>query len=1434
MDNTIIEPSEPVIIKRGRKPKQPKANLEVHNNIDSITFDSINTQETEEPIPELVKKQKPKTIVKSSKKSKIVKPEITFNNILEDNQLITNIENPDTLGIPEKSTSPSNSNLIIPVNLDYKTPISHIYHISDLHIQLYKRHNEYQTVFNKVYDYLRNEMKNNISYTNTQSPCIVVLTGDILHSKSDLSPECIQMTYTFLKTLSGIMPVVLIPGNHDININNRDRLDALTPIIADLPATNPIYYLLESGVYQMNNILFYHASIFDYKIISPSQVQTPIHSGISKLSHKLSHIMLYHGRVNGAVLFNGMTFNDISHTHIATHSGISSTQNKTITPSTFEPYDMALLGDIHKHQFLAPNIAYAGSLIQQNMGEDIANHGLIKWDIKTSRGELVQIPNEWSYTTMLIENKRANYLCTMPNGEHNPECQLSKNLRVRILYKNTPESYLSDYITLLKMNHNVFEYAWQNDDASISLIDTSNTSATSSSSITTNTSSSVNALTSLNAPMQSNSLIDITSPEIQNRYILEYLQQNEPTITQPEIDEVCKMNISQNTVLKEANKGYNNVAFNGHYKIKRLEFSNLFSFGGNNVIDFNDFKGIVGIIAANHLGKSSIIDIIIYTLFDEFTRKGSTKDIININKDDFHIKMEIGIGQWTYTIIKTGYRTKVGASVKVEFYRVHDVNKTIERLEEDNASKTKERIAEYFGYYEDIIHTSFSIQHDNSCFIDSSNIKRKEELERIMRFEIVKKLYEMANQKYNKDKAVYEHIKKKIKNDDIVEIKKAKTQSVKLLTIITADKDYAKVKIKQLHETILETSKTLHTECNEFMEDNDETATLETIADIKHDIENNANKLSKLRDELIVYLEKDVLSVLDKNIIRDEKNRLSIEDAKYIDVVKDANKKIKIIDQTVEKLYKSRKPCNIKIPSSQQHQSQSQSQSQSQYLEMLKEKHIAMNDDILKQIDDVVNEINVLKEKEKKIEINNDKILELEKQMVKLPEELISFLPTESIDDLQENYDILLEELLLDINEYYNDYYSMYNNDSNRHRSQYQHINLIKELPSYLSYCDYAKKYFLKLGLTSAISATTLSTTTTTTPTISEQQSQLESFNMKLKQEIKQIKPLEQQINQLENKKISNQNQINLILADIDNLVGNNKIDEDIKQNKEKRHKYETRIEDTENKLSQNKTFYNLLNQYESTLLSHQSLQLDLEEQNLIISKFETYRQQIEENKPILEYISKLKEELKDFEEVLTLIEEQYTQEQANIIKYSALLEQIKRDLQEGREIERKMRISELYRSALKQLPYILLSKIQPILEKKVNDLLSITTDFTVRFDMSDSKIDIYLDRSIYKDKSRNIIINNASGFERFMASLAIRMALLELSNLPKINFMAIDEGWSSFDTHNINNVSVILDYLTSKFDFVLTISHLIQIKEHCDIQLSLKKDDYGFSKIVY
>ena len=191
----------------------------------------------------------------------------------------------------------------------------------------------------------------------------------------------------------------------------------------------------------------------------------------------------------------------------------------------------------------------------------------------------------------------------------------------------------------------------------------------------------------------------------------------------------------------------------------------------------------------------------------------------------------------------------------------------------------------------------------------------------------------------------------------------------------------------------------------------------------------------------------------------------------------------------------------------------------------------------------------------------------------------------------------------------------------------------------------------------------------------------------------------------------------------------------------------------------------------------------------------------------------------------------------------------MRKDIAENKAIENNLTMYTIYRKALKQLPYLLLSKIQPLLEKKVNDLLSIITDFTLKFDMSDSKIDIYIDRAIYKSDTkqnysginssitnkseRHILVNNASGFERFVSSLAIRIALLDISNLPKLNFMAIDEGWSCFDTTNLNNVGQILDYLKTKFDYILTISHLTEIKQYCDKMIGLKKDDKGFSKII-
>lgn len=1369
-------------IKKTRKPRNKAIKEEdTPNNIDNNILET-NKLETSKS-----KTNKTRGKAKQSSITPLEAPILETSNTTSSSKTTSN-----------NTTKTTPPNLIIPKQIPYNASISHIYHISDIHIQLYKRHNEYREVFQRLYHYLAEEKTNaGIPATlNRDIPFIVVITGDILHSKADLSPECIQLTYEFIKSLSSIMPVVMIAGNHDININNRDRLDSLTPILADLPTAQPVYYLLETGIYQFANVIFHHSSIMDSKIT----LHRPEEVSIIGNYKNIRHIALYHGRVNGAVYFNGMACNDPTQS-IGEIGNTNISGNKTITPAAFEHYDLALLGDIHKMQFLTPTVAYAGSLIQQNIGETIHEHGVIKWSLASRTGQHIPIYNEWTYVSFYVDNKKASYLCTAPDGTHHTDCTLSKNISVRVLYRNTPESYLMDYITLLKMNHNVVDYRWNNDEP-LALFPTTTESTQSTASIQSGSNEFIenNTITANNRNRPC--LVDITSPEVQMGYLEELILQAHPQITQQDINSIKIMNTEYNKQLRESHKQFNNYAFNGHYKIKRLEFSNLFSFGEGNVIDFTDFKGIVGIIAPNHLGKSSILDIIVYTLFDDFTRKGSTKDIININKDEFRVRLDIAIAQWTYTIIKTGQRTKAGASVKVDFYRKQDGTGIIERLEEDNASKTKDRIMEYFGCYEDIIHTSFSIQHDNACFIDSTNIKRKDELERIMRFEIVKKLYELVNQRFNKDKAVYEHIRKKINSDDITRLKKSRTKLLRHLDITVADKEYAKSCMVRLRERILAETGKLH-KFEELDDTVTEEETEELLGCLEEELLDTSSKITELQSSI---------SQSPNSLVSDKQELMKLE-TELTRTVNETTKKIKQADITLEKLYKTRKPINTKITGAKPPE---------EYITNLSSQVTDEIEQLECQQDEIMEQINKLREQQNQRAQNE---ITMPPELIHLIESLVpSNITSNIIENIETEYIDNLECLLDTIQ------------TATQEKTPFTIASLLASA-EYKEWNCIARRYFVTKELQPILASLSRNIKTQ-----NSKESRNETSNPS-----RELEMLESSHKKLTNQIVKGRAQLHILENDLVNLETNSGIETDINERKQQRQQWELKIAESNIQIEDIRKRLAKIAELESLELKTRKLALDIKEARDTLELLVQNREKIEENKITNAAIQLLKNELAEYEEVLGLIESREHQERTAMNKATGLLEQMKRDIAEARTMEATLRLQEIYRNALRELPYILLGKIQPLLEKKVNDLLSITTDFTVRFDMADSKIDIYLDRPIYntvsarahldkqdkQDKSRCILINNASGFERFMASLAIRLALLDLSNLPKINFLAIDEGWSSFDTHNINNVSMILDYLTSKFDFVLTISHLIQIKEHCDIQISLRRDDKGFSKII-
>ena len=76
---------------------------------------------------------------------------------------------------------------------------------------------------------------------------------------------------------------------------------------------------------------------------------------------------------------------------------------------------------------------------------------------------------------------------------------------------------------------------------------------------------------------------------------------------------------------------------------------------------------------------------------------------------------------------------------------------------------------------------------------------------------------------------------------------------------------------------------------------------------------------------------------------------------------------------------------------------------------------------------------------------------------------------------------------------------------------------------------------------------------------------------------------------------------------------------------------------------------------------------------------------------------------------------------------------------------------------------------------------------------------------------------------------------MVNVSNLPRPNFIAIDEGFGSLDTDNFNSLYLLFDYLKNQFDFIVTISHIDKTRDMVDqiIDMSQKEAEETMRKMA-
>ena len=127
-----------------------------------------------------------------------------------------------------------------------------IAHIADTHIRNLKYHFEYREAFADLYKQLKDS-----------KPDYIVHCGDLAHTKTQLSPEYFSLATEFLSNLANIAPTIIIAGNHDGNLKNANREDAIGPIVVALKHPN-LHFLKDAGEFSLDDkITFNVLSVFD-------------------------------------------------------------------------------------------------------------------------------------------------------------------------------------------------------------------------------------------------------------------------------------------------------------------------------------------------------------------------------------------------------------------------------------------------------------------------------------------------------------------------------------------------------------------------------------------------------------------------------------------------------------------------------------------------------------------------------------------------------------------------------------------------------------------------------------------------------------------------------------------------------------------------------------------------------------------------------------------------------------------------------------------------------------------------------------------------------------------------------------------------------------------------------------------------------------------
>jgi len=558
-----------------------------------------------------------------------------------------------------------------------------IAHTADIHWRGLSRHDEYRKVFSA---FVESCLANKVDH--------IFVGGDIFHTKTiGISPEFIEQISWWFKSLSSVAPTHLILGNHDGNLVNLSRQDAISPIVSALNNSS-IHLYKKSGVYQFE-------PGFNWCVFSPFDEENWKNV---KPEPGMVNIACFHGPIQGS----------------STEVGWMIDEGRNV--EFFDGFDFAMLGDIHKKQFLAyrdskPWVAYPGTPIQQNYAEDL-KHGYLLWDIKDHDNWSVkfeELPNPQPFVTLTWEGTLDSLgleIGTYPKGTR---------------YRIRSSDHLSQK-DVVKINNYLY--------------------GTHGASEVTHKSEFVSNYSQIKTGNVSMEKKDLRSSNVLLSLVKEHHKNSSYSKqTWNEVEEAIKLVLSDSSTSDE-------ITRNSKWSLRQLRFDNMFTYGEKNVINFDNLNGIVGIFGANRIGKSSIVGTIMYSLFNT-TDRGPIKNlhVCNVRKPYCSSRAIINYQGTDYVIERQTTKSEnkkgvVSASTALNLYKFQSQDE-LQDLSGEQRNDTEKQIRSLIGSSEDFLMTSLAAQGEISQFISQGATKRRSILSRFLDLDVFDKMHDIVGKEAN-------------------------------------------------------------------------------------------------------------------------------------------------------------------------------------------------------------------------------------------------------------------------------------------------------------------------------------------------------------------------------------------------------------------------------------------------------------------------------------------------------------------------------------------------------------------------------------------------------------------------------------------------------------------------------------------------------------